>query len=667
MNVPRACIQSIESCVRETRRATDLIRATTKRCLDFDPIERAEDLLRGLDDVSDAICQAIDTSEFLRSAHVDTKHRDIAYSCVQELQKSIHLLNTNGDLYRRLVRLRNDQEAWTKLGQEDKRLTSTLISDFEANGIHLPESTLKKVRDLQHTIGLAGDAFCGNVVSNTNYAEISASGVDALPANLRRHVLETNTRRSVLETDRLRIPAAAPFSNVALQSLPSSDDRQHVYEAAYDCPRNEDELETLLSARKRLACLTGHKSYAHLTMASNAIAQSPEDVDTFLCSLATELQPKLREEMELLREEKTMQEGRSDVSLWDEAYYKPRVQMSRYQVQHNEIKSYFSLDTVLNGLCALTERVFSVSMSEVPVDPNESWSPSIRKFTCRDKRSDVALGDVYLDLFARPGKPRGAAHYTFRGSRTMPNGKRQKPIVAISCGFSSTSSSPQCAASSPLGVWACDTLIHEFGHALHAVLSNTTYQHLSGTRVATDIVEIPAMLLTKFFWDPRTMYLFSRHVDSGDRVPVELARDVVNAERAFLGFDRVVTATHALLDLRLHRETYEPRSASRLLSDIQRYYLCDIGQPERVGWHTQFTHLVSYPAGYYTYLLGEAYATLLWKEYFAVDPLRVDGGCVYRDTFLSVGNANAIETMIPKGLSLEDAARCLVDDVLQTR
>ena len=330
--------------------------------------------------------------------------------------------------------------------------------------------------------------------------------------------------------------------------------------------------------------------------------------------------------------------------------------MSKHYVNPSSIRKYFTVDSVLHGVGTLFERVFKVKMKEVGVENDESWCrPNVRKFVFYDVESSKLLGHVYLDLYARPGKPPGASHYVLRCGRLDTNtNTEQRPLVAITCGFT--------LGDENLSMWSADTLVHEFGHALHSVVSKTSFQHLSGTRVSMDVVEIPALLLAKFLWDPRTMSLFSKD----GSLSRDVATKVSESERAFVALDRTVTVTQGLLDLYLHGNKindFDHNTTTLELDRVQSEYLDCVGYHRGTSWHTNFTHFVTYGASYFTYLYGQAYANLLWNHHFDKDPLKPGCGEILRKEFLEVGNAGTAETMFSRSsrqISLNDLVRGLL-------
>lgn len=396
----------------------------------------------------------------------------------------------------------------------------------------------------------------------------------------------------------------------------------------------------------------------------SASVKCPDAAEQFLHDVTTSLRPALDNEVGLLCAEKKICEGNDRIGLWDEWYYKPRV-VARKSTGNNlrDAREYFPISSVLNGLCVLFDQVFAVRMEEIDVEPTESWcrddygeeAPGLRKFAFFCSKSSRPLGHVFVDLFSRAGKPMGASHYVLRGGRRLDESARQLPIVVVSCSFTRPPrhSTPLCS------VGAAETLVHEFGHAIHSLSSATDYQHLSGTRVPTDIVEIPALLLSKFLWDPRSMALFTKHVETGRPLPSSEIVDLIARERTFAALEQTHTAVQGMMDLRLHRanERFDAATTTELLYELQDRYLIGIERSDRVQWHSQFTHLVNYGASYYTYLVGKAYADAFWEMHFAKNPLEKWCGVAFREDFLEAGNAKRPEELLLGGdFSLEKAA-----------
>lgn len=685
MSVARACLKTGRNMLGEAQKAVEFVRSTTARCANLVPERDGAEILQCFDDISDRICQVIDTAEFARSMHANEDFKRKAEIASVTINQCIQELNTNKNLYESLRRIRADNVSWDRLDAEQRRMTENLMQDFEDNGIDYSEQVGEQVRRVNCEISDRGSEFLQNVVNSASIVTLEGTRIDDLPVSIRSHVRRMSTEEASDGDAKVRVPSFSPFRESVLRCAPSSLDRMRMYEAAYTVPKNLPTLERLLEGRQKLARLTGHRSYAHLKM-KNAMISCPDAAESFLDDVATRIRPKLERELNLLRDLKCSEENRDvDVALWDEWFCKPRIVAAcRQRVlggiegEEMNMNEYFSIGSVLGGLTVLLDRVFNITMREENVDAQtESWcgsdvgcrsstsdNVSLRKFSFRTNDGEI-LGHVYLDLFARAGKPSGASHYVFAGGRWLRDAKsRQLPTVAISCSFQRP---PPDSTVVACGVWAADTLIHEFGHALHSLCSRTRYQHLSGTRVPTDFVEIPALLLSKFLWHPSSMSVFTKHHQSGAALPRSLINATIESERTFSALEHTHTAVQGILDLRLHREDqrHDGTSTTRLWEEILDRYLPSMRRPENARWHTQFTHLVSYGSSYYTYLVGKAYADSIWSDYFDDDdPLREGGGVRFRERVLAPGNSKSPREIL-ETISLRDASAGLADSILR--
>ena len=666
MSVASSCLRGRLS--KEAALARDFVHRETQRCLQLDPEKDGKRLLRLLDDISDRICQVIDTAEFLRVAHASSRVRDDAAAAAQTMNRCIQELNTNKNLYEQLSCL---QRVRHQFSPEDRRMTDNLMVDFEDNGIRMSDEVRENVRNLHYSIAELSAEFVRNVANNAALVRLDHTQIEDLPASVRSHLTRINADSSEEGRGPL-VPTFSPFREAVLRYAPDSSDRRHFYETALSVPKNLDVLEKMLGERRKLARAAGRPSYAALKMGSGMI-RCPDAAEAFLREVAKKVRPAMMADVDRIRDEKRSVEVCDEVGVWDESFYKNRHPPNPTLARAHE---YFSVDSVLRGVGTLLRDVFGVEMREIDVISQESWcgddigaNPSkrgnvaLRKFAFNDVASDEnasCLGHVYLDPFSRPGKPPGASHYVLEGGRWHEDpAQRQCPVVVISCSFSRPSES---SGTVPLcGVWAADTLIHEFGHALHSLSSQTTYQHLSGTRVSTDVVEIPAILLSKFLWDPRSMGLFARHYQTDEPMASDAMSSLIESERSFVALERTHTAMHGVLDLRLHDESQplDGASTTRLLRSLEEEFFGGALRPSRALWHTQFSHLIHYGGSYYTYLVGEAMANQLWSNHFDGNPLRERSGIEIRQKLLSQGNAKCPRELFADWASIDDATEFL--------
>lgn len=184
-----------------------------------------------------------------------------------------------------------------------------------------------------------------------------------------------------------------------------------------------------------------------------------------------------------------------------------------------------------------------------------------------------------------------------------------------------------------------DTLFHEFGHALHSLLSRTDYQHFSGTRVAFDMAETPSNLFEYYAWDYRVLKKFASHYSTGDVIPEKLVESMQGAKKMFAAMELQQQILYALVDQTLYGEqTSSPIDTTSVVADLRKQHT-NWKHVEGTHWQTRFSHLLNYGAGYYSYLYAKCFASTIWERVCKDDPLSLETGTAIRTKFLQHGGA----------------------------
>jgi intermediate peptidase len=358
-------------------------------------------------------------------------------------------------------------------------------------------------------------------------------------------------------------------------------------------------LLALLRARAEAAALLGFPSFAALAT-QPLLAGSPAAPAALCTQLATDLAPRSAAELAGL--------GRGcsvlDADTRELLMAARRAELCPPAMQAAAAR-FFPLPAVVSGLRLLAERLFGVTLRAVPLRHGEAWAGGVTRLEA-SHANDGDIGTVYLDLAPRPGKLRGAAHFVLRAGRTRGQGVLPAVALVASCGGGGGGVSHS----------SVELLHHEFGHALHSLLSRTRYQHLSGTRGAADCVEVPSMLLERGAWQHSWLAAWARDPATGEPLPRELLRQIVAARDAFRATDALQAVLHSASDLALHGATADglraPAQLRALLAAEQLRLAPSLPQPR--GWEAHFTHFVGYGGTYYAYLYGRAFSGTAWRR-----------------------------------------------------
>jgi oligopeptidase A len=368
---------------------------------------------------------------------------------------------------------------------------------------------------------------------------------------------------------------------------------------------NSAAMRELIELRQEEAAMLGHTSYAHLSLVPK-MARSPEEVLAFVRDLARRARPFAERELAELRVFAANELGLSSLEPWDRAFAAERLKQQRYSFGSEELRPYFTVPRVVQGLFELVGRLFTVTISEQPAPV---WHDSVRFF--RVERDGRPLAGFYLDLHARAGKQGGAWMDSARQRWRRPEGRLQLPVAHLMCNFAS----PVGTRPALLTHDDVITLFHEFGHGLHHMLTQVDEVAASGIGgVEWDACELPSQFMENFCWEWPVLERLSAHVDTGEPMPRELFERMRSARNFHNGLAMLRHCEFALFDMRLHLEPGHAGRETALAFDVAAEV--SPAPPARfLRYAHSFTHLFDggYAAGYYSY----AWAEVLSADAFA--------------------------------------------------
>jgi oligopeptidase A len=366
---------------------------------------------------------------------------------------------------------------------------------------------------------------------------------------------------------------------------------------------NAPVIERILALRHEAALLLGFAHYAELALARR-MAKSDAEVRDLLQRLALASRPAAERE---LAEVERFAGG--PLEAWDLAFHAERLKQQRYAVSQEELRPYFPLPRVLQGLFATAERLFGLRIEERTDAP--TWHEDVRHFEISAAGGEH-LGAFYLDPYARTDKRSGAWMDDCIGAKAI-GGSRVRPVAHLVCNF--LAPAPDANGARPPALLTHDdvvTLFHEFGHGLHHMLTQVEYPSIAGINgVAWDAVELPSQFLENFAWHPEVLTSLSGHWQTGERLPERLRDQLIATQRFHAGLATLRQLEFALFDLRLHAE-YDPARGARvaeLLAEVRRE-VAVVRHPEWNRFAQNFGHIFSggYAAGYYSYKWAEVLA-----------------------------------------------------------
>ncbi len=499
-----------------------------------------------------------------------------------------------------------DQRQALGLGGEQARLLERTYKDFVRNGANLAAGDRERFRRVNEELSRLQVAFGDNLLAETKGFTLvleSTEDLAGLPQGVVDAAAEAAKERGlegkwVFGLDK---PSLIPF----LQYSSRRDLRQRLFEGYVNRGNNDDEhdnkaiLSRIAALRVERANLLGFPTFAHYAL-DDAMAGTPDRVRELLQRVWRPALVVASREANEMRDLIRAEGGTFTLQPWDWFYYANQVLQTRYAVDPEELRPYFQLDNVVQGAFGVANRLWGLRFVERPEVP--TWHGDVKAYEVLD-RDGSHLGLLLVDYYFRDGKSGGAWMNTLRDESVVA-GERVAPIVTNNGNFTR----PTAGRPSLLTLEEVTTLFHEFGHGLHALLSQCTYERLGGTNVATDFVELPSQIMENWALEPEVLATYARHYQTGAAIPAELVERVKTAARAGQGFATVEYVAASLLDLDWHALA-EARGPS--VPSFERKAMAAIAlMPEIVPRYrsTYFNHIFGsdeYAAGYYSYMWAE--------------------------------------------------------------
>ncbi|XP_022941716.1 mitochondrial intermediate peptidase, mitochondrial isoform X1 [Cucurbita moschata] len=595
------------------------------------------EVIRAMDEISNRVCSVFDSAELCRQTHPDREFVEEANKAAMRMSEYFHFLNTNHTLYNAVKKAEREAHLLTR---EAHMAAHFLRVDFERAGIHLSAERLDRVNQLSIEISQLCQEYKENIVIDPGSVDIFPPM--RVPNNL-HHLVKPIYRSSKsfgsissMKEKGFRLMTDADSLSSILQYTSDDEVRKMAYVKGNSSPcANLDVLDKIIATRHELAQILGYRSYAEFAVTPN-MASSPAVVVSFLQELSNLVRPSADEEFNQIKEFKLKKRFNKfeDLEPWDEAYYTSMMKSTAYNLNSSVISSYFPLSQCIEGLKTLVNSLFGASFNSIPLAPGESWHPDVLKLSLHHPE-EGDLGYLYLDLYSRKGKYPGCAHFAIQGGCKVSEMEYQLPVVALVCNFSGSRERSNVR----LNHSEVETLFHEFGHALHSLLSRTEYQHFSGTRVVLDLAETPSNLFEYYASDYRVLRTFAKHYSTGEVIPEKLVKSMQGAKKMFAATELQRQILYALIDQTLFGERLtSERDTSSVVAELKRQ-CTSWKHVDGTHWQTRFFHLLTYGAGYYSYLYAKCFAATIWEKLCQEDPLSRSTGTALRTKFLQHGGS----------------------------
>ncbi len=548
---------------------------------------------------------------------------------MRKISKEISTLRSNhkDDIYlnqKLFERVKTVYRQKDKLGlnREQQMLLDKYYKRFVRGGANLSEKDKTTFRKLNKEISLLMLKFGENVLKEINKFELvidKKEDLEGLPQGVIDAAAETAKEKGYNGkwVFTIQKPSMIPF----LQYSKKRKLREKIYYAYTHKGDNNDELDNkkilakIASLRLKRANLLGYKTHADYVL-DDQMAKNPNNVYKLLNKVwppALKVAKKERAEMQKI----IYKEGNKfKLASWDWWYYAEKLKKQKYNLDEEQLRPYFKLENVISGVFNLASKLFDIQFVERNDIPK--YHPDVKTFEVKDKQGNhIAI--LYTDYFPRASKRGGAWMDAFR-KQSKENGKFIHPVIYNVGNFTK----PTPDKPSLLSIDEVETLFHEFGHALHGMLSNATYESTSGTETPRDFVEFPSQVMENWALYPTVLNKYAKHYKTGKIIPNKLIEKIKNSSKFNQGFKTVEYLAASFLDMKWHTLT------DTTLQDVNKFEnktLNDLGLiPEIVPRYrsTYFNHIFSseYSAGYYSYI---------WSEVLDADAFAafVESGDVY--------------------------------------
>lgn len=533
-----------------------------------------------------------------------------------------------------------DQRAALGLTPEEARVLERYDTIFRRAGAGLPAETKSRIAAIGERLAALGTTFSQNVLADEQGWALFLDGEEdlaGLSEGARAAASAAAAERG--EPGRYAITLARSSVEPFLRSSARRDLREKAYEAwaargnSGGPTDNKAIIAETIALRAERAKLQGYPTFAHYRL-DDAMAKTPEAVQDLLERVWSPARARAMADRDALQDVVRQEGGNFDLAAWDWRYYAEKLRRARCDIDAAETAPYMSLDNMIAAVFDTANRLFGLSFTErheVPV-----WHPDVRVWEVTGPAGRFQ-GLFFGDYFARSSKRSGAWMTTLRTQRKLDGDVR--PLVINVMNFA------KAGAGEPtlLSFDDARTLFHEFGHALHALLSDVTYPLISCTRVATDFVELPSQLYEHWLEQPEVLRRFAKHYRTGESMPEDLLDRLLAARTFDQGFATVEYAASALVDLAFHLapapETIDPAA-------FEAGVLARIGMPDEIGMRHRSPHFLHVFAG-----LGyaSAYYSYMWSEVLDADAFEAfkEAGDVFdrataarlRDDILAAGGS----------------------------
>jgi Zn-dependent oligopeptidase len=571
----------------------------------------------------------------LNSAETNDEIQKIAQEVSPRLTAFGNDITLNEDLFKR-VKAVFDQKETLDLTAEQTMLLDKQYKSFARNGANLNEFDKNKLRKIDAQLSTFSLKFGENVLAETNTFEMhltnekDLSGLPESAKEAAKEMAKSKEKEGWIFT--LDYPSYIPF-------LTYADNRELRKKMAIAAGKkafqknefnNEAIVLEIVNLRYQRANLLGYKTHAHFVL-EERMAETPEKVIEFSNNLLEKAKPAALKEFKNLENYAKKLDGIDQLQKWDGAYYSEKLKKELFDLDQELLKPYFELENVIGGVFTIASKLYDLKFEEVfNID---TYHKDVKTYNVTDTNGNF-VAVFYADFHPRKGKRNGAWMTSYK-SQQIKNGINERPQISIVCNFTK----PTETKPSLLTFNEVTTLFHEFGHALHGMLANTTYNSLSGTSVSWDFVELPSQILENWCFEKEALELFAKHFETGEVIPMKYVEKIKESASFHEGMQTLRQLSFGLLDMQWHGQnpseiTSVKEFENEAFTDTKLY-------PDVIEncMSTAFSHIFQggYSAGYYSYKWAEVLDADAFEYFLEKGIFHKEVATKFKENILSKG------------------------------
>lgn len=593
---PEHFLPAIDAAIAEQRKEVEAIAGNPDPPTFANTVEALERSGRLLSKVSSVFSN-------LTSANTNAELQAINREVAPKLTALRDDIQLNPKLFQRVKAVYDNREG-LGLTAEQQKLLENRYKSFVRGGANLDEAGKAKLRQINAELSSLSVKFGDNLLHDTNsYRLVIEQEADlaGLPPSVVAAAADA-AKAAGMEGKwvfTLQAPSIWPF----LQYADNRDLRRQIFEAYITRCDHGDEYDNksiatrIAALRAERAVLLGYETHAHFVLEEN-MAKTPEGVYGLLNQLWTPARRVALKEAAELQAMIRKEGGNFKLEPWDWRYYAEKVKKARFDLDDQALRPYFPLDSVVQGAFGVANKLYGITFTPRPDLP--VYHAEVKAYEVKD-RDGSHLAVFYTDYHPRPGKRVGAWSSSYRGIWTEPDGTRVRPIAVNVCNFSR----PTGDKPALLNLEEVGTLFHEFGHALHSILSKVNYASLRG--VPRDFTELPSQIMENWVPEPDVLKEYAKHYETGEVIPADLIEKMDRASKFNQGFATVEYLAASFLDMDWHTLPPGPEQDA---TDFEKKSMAKIQMPDEIvpRYRTPYYNHIfpsGYSAGYYSYIWSE--------------------------------------------------------------